>query len=140
MYMYAKYISRVIEAITKSNCQRHKITWLQFKEGCFSSHTKLCVGHAPLFKIAKNIIKGTCRLYKQISIWTLITAVTTQTSIAPRDFALYSLEVLRGRQIYHLDFTTPIIDLAFIRTCAQGISISWFPLSVVRKEILILNL
>ena len=111
MYMYAKHISRVIEAITKSSCQRHKITWLQFKEGCFSSYTK---GHAPLFKIAQHVIKNI--LYKQISIWTLVTAVTTQTSGPLRDFALYSLE-----------------DLAFIRTCTQGISITWLPLSVVRK-------
>jgi hypothetical protein len=55
-------------------------------------------------------------IYKQISIWTLVTAVTTQTSRAPSDFALYYLE-----------------DLTFIRTCTQGISITWLPLSVVRK-------
>jgi hypothetical protein len=49
----------------------------------------------------------------------LVTAVTIQTSGASRDFALYSLEVLRGRQIYHLYFITPINALAFIRTCAK---------------------
>jgi hypothetical protein len=47
-------------------------------------------------------------LYKQISIWTLVTA-GTNTSEAPRDFALYSLE-----------------DCAFfIRTCTQGVSMLW---------------
>ena len=49
----------------------------------------------------------------------LVTAVTIQTSGASRDFALYSLEVLRGRQIYHLYFITPINALVFIRTCAK---------------------
>jgi hypothetical protein len=56
MYVYAKHLSLVIEDIIKSSCQCHKITWLQFKEGCFSSYTKRCVGHAPLFKIAEYVI------------------------------------------------------------------------------------
>ena len=109
--MYTKHISLLIEAIIKSSCQRHKVLCLQFKKGCFSSYTKRCVRHVPLFKIAEHVIK-------QMSIIPS-NAVTIQTSGASRDFALYSLEVLRGRQIYHLYFITPINALAFIRTCAK---------------------
>jgi hypothetical protein len=57
MYMYTKHLSLLIEAIIKSSCQRHKVLCLQFKKGCFSSYTKRCVRHVPLFKIAEHVIK-----------------------------------------------------------------------------------
>ena len=111
MYMYTKHLSLLIETIIKSSCQRHKVLCLQFKKGVFRRILSVVFVMCHFLKLQSMLLS------KFQSF--LVTAVTIQTSGASRDFALYSLEVLRGRQIYHLYFITPINAVAFIRTCAK---------------------